>query len=142
VAVRLQVDAEALEAQEEPEAARLQEAARRVLPERGQPKRVLPGRAAPPRVEGALAAALVAAAQRRAADRRRAAAHARALVPEAVAAVAAAARKAALKVGAGKGRKGGKGLAVTVAEAVGRGAARLTNVLGSLTGGSPKRRKS
>ncbi|HEX8174006.1 MAG TPA: hypothetical protein VF543_02685 [Pyrinomonadaceae bacterium] len=45
-----------------------------------------------------------------------------------------------LKVGAAKASNAGKGLAVSVAEAVGRGAAKITNVLESLTGTGGKRR--
>jgi hypothetical protein len=53
----------------------------------------------------------------------------------------AAAPKAVLKVGADSKRQGaGKGLAVSVAEVVGRGAAKIANVLDSLTGKSGKRR--
>ena len=52
----------------------------------------------------------------------------------------AAARREALKVGAAKKGSAGKGLAVSVAEAVGRGAAKITKVISSLTGESSKRR--
>jgi hypothetical protein len=57
-------------------------------------------------------------------------------------AVAVVARKAVLKVGAAKGRKAGKGLAASFAEVVGRGAARVTNVLEALTGTGGKRRRA
>jgi hypothetical protein len=86
---------------------------------------VLPARA----VQRADAAAAVVAA-----------AHARHPAARAAQEVDAAARKAVLKVGAGKERNAGKGLAISVAEAVGRGAARITNVISSLTGKSDKRR--
>jgi hypothetical protein len=57
-----------------------------------------------------------------------------------VKAARAAAQKAVLKEGADKDQSSNRGLAVTVAEAVGRGAAKITNVLSSLTGEGRKLR--